>query len=117
MRGDWAPAVLRAAAPGRFIVLLMSDYAQRLCPGRKAQSGPGSRRRAVAGHVFEPVEVEVLDGASERHPVQDFRRAGVELVTRKVAQKICVLVGAGFQDGAIEIFVHQKMAQAPGSEN
>src|SRR5215469_17912142 len=88
-----------------------------LGPGREAQAGPGSGRRAIAGDVFEPAHIEVLERTRDRDPVQDLRAAGVQLVARQVLQERGILVGAGFEDGAVEILVHQKMAQAPGGEH
>src|SRR6266536_908411 len=88
-----------------------------LSPSREAQPGARAGGGAVAGDVFEPVEVEMLDRASERHPVEDFRAAGVELVAGEIAQERGVLVGAGLEDRAVEVLVHQEMAQAAGGEN
>ena len=36
----------------------------------------------------------------------------MELVARKGLQKLCILVGAGLEDDAVEILIDQKMAQA-----
>src|SRR3954465_12302775 len=77
-----------------------------LSPAREAQPRAGPGRRAIARHIFEPVEVEVLDRAGERDPVEDFRAAGMQLVARQRLQEFRVLVGASFQDGAIEFLVH-----------
>src|SRR5262245_51400541 len=84
----------------------------RLGPGGEAQSGTGAGRRAIARDILEPVEVEMFHGAGKRHPVEDFRAAGMELVARQVLQKGRILVGARLEDGVIEVFVHQEVAQA-----
>ena len=55
----------------------------------------------------------MLDRAGERDPIEDLRAAGIQLVARQVAQEFCVLVGAGLEDGAVEILVDQEMAQPP----
>src|SRR5262249_416937 len=47
------------------------NFTSRLRPGRETQSCSSSRRRPVAGHIFEPVEIEVLDRARDGDPVED----------------------------------------------
>src|SRR6516164_4361612 len=47
------------------------NVTSRLRPGRETQSCSSSRRRPIAGHIFEPVEVEVLDRARDGDPVED----------------------------------------------
>jgi len=37
----------------------------------------------------------------------------MQLVAWQVLQKVCILVGASFENAAIEIFVDQEMTQAP----
>src|SRR3954451_2529718 len=83
-----------------------------LRPAREAQAGACSSRRSVAGHIFEPVEIEVLDRASDRYPVQDLRRSGMQLVTRQRLEELRILVGAGLEDRAIEILIDQEVAQS-----
>src|SRR6476620_9630956 len=67
-------------------------------PGGEAQPGTGACRCAIARHVFEPVEVEVLERTCERDPVEDLRGAGLQLVARQILQVRGILVGAGLQD-------------------
>src|SRR5258708_5830195 len=91
---------------------LNPSYQRGLSPGREAQAGSGSGRRSVTRHIFEPVEVEMLDRACDRHPVQDLRRSGMQLVARQRLEELCVLIGAGLEDRAVEILVDQEVAQA-----
>src|SRR5262249_5684788 len=84
----------------------------RLRHGRKAQARAGTGRRAVARHIFEPVEIEVLGRAGERDPVEDLRPSGVELVARQVLQELRILVGERLEDSAVEFLVDQEVAQA-----
>src|SRR6516165_11461497 len=86
-------------------------------PSRKAQAGAGAGGRAIARNIFEPAQVEMLDRARDRNPVEDFRAAGMKLVARQLLQERRILVGASLEDGAVEILVHQEMAQAAGGEN
>ena len=39
-----------------------------LRPARETQAGAGAGRRAIAWHVFEPVEVEVLGSTGDADP-------------------------------------------------
>src|SRR5215470_11095131 len=94
-----------------------SETGRHSRPRREAQAGSGSGGRPVARDVLEPFEMQVLDGAGQCHPVEDFRAAGLQLVARKVLEEAGVLVGARLQDGAVELLVHQEMAQASGSRN
>src|SRR5262249_17632118 len=95
----------------------VSAMLMELRPGGEAQAGAGAGRRAIAGHIFEPVEVEVLDGAGERHPVENLRAAGMQLVARQVLQEASILIGAGLENGAVKILVDEKMAQSTGSRD
>ena len=52
----------------------------------------------------------MLGGAGDADPVEDFRAAGMQLVARQGLQEFGILVGAGLQDGAVEILIDQKMA-------
>src|SRR2546425_8350246 len=44
-----------------------------LSPRREAQAGAGAGGGAVARDVFEPVQVEMFDGAGQSDPVENFR--------------------------------------------
>ena len=55
----------------------------------------------------------MLERTGERDPVEDFRGAGLQLVARQVLQELGVLVGAGLQDCAVELFVDQEMRLSP----
>src|SRR5882724_8284563 len=93
----YRPAVVAAKA-GTY-----RDFTSHLRPAREAQACACSSRRSVARNIFEPVEVEVLDRARDRHPVQDLRRSGMQLVARQRLEELRVLVGAGLEDRAVEI--------------
>src|SRR2546425_5349490 len=80
-----------------------------LSPRREAQAGAGAGGGAVARNVFEPVQVEMLDGAGQSDPIENLRAPGVQLVARKVLQEAGVLAGAGLEDRAIEFLIHQEM--------
>src|SRR5690348_10620209 len=97
-----------------------SESASVICASRQrreAQSRAGAGRRAIARHVFEPVEIEMLGGAGERHPVEDLGRAGVEFIAWQVAQEVRVLVCDRLEDGAVEVLVDQEVAQATRREH
>jgi hypothetical protein len=83
-----------------------------LGPARKTQARASPCRGAIAGDVLKPVEVEMLGGAGNADPVENLRAAGVKLVARQILQELGILVGAGLEDGAVEILVDQKVAQA-----
>ena len=51
----------------------------------------------------------MLERTCERDPVEDLRGAGLQLVARQVLQVLGILVGAGFQDCLVELFVDQEM--------
>src|SRR5579862_5378945 len=53
-----------------------------LVPMRKAETHARQRVRPVAGHVGDPVQIEVLDRACRRDPVSDLGRAADQLVER-----------------------------------
>src|SRR6202012_765873 len=91
---------------------LASDAVVKLRPACKAQSRAGASRSAIARHIFEPIQVEMLAGAGNADPVEDFRTAGVKLVARQVLQKVGILVGACLENGAVEILIDQEMAHA-----
>src|SRR5712671_4904800 len=88
-----------------------------LSPRRKAHPGSGSGWSAVAWDVFEPVEADALGGARDRDPVEDFRRAGMELAAGQGLQEGAVLVGERLEDGAVELLIHQEVAQAPRGQH
>src|SRR6516165_9679698 len=61
----------RLARPSSARKRTRRNFTSRLRPARETQSCSSSRRRPVAGHIFEPVEIEVLDRARDGDPVED----------------------------------------------
>src|SRR5262249_47462660 len=86
-------------------------------PGGEAQTRSGARRRAVAGHVFEPVEFELLKRACYRNPVEDLRTAGMELVPRQALQERGVLVSERLEDRAVKFLVYEEVTQTAVCED
>src|SRR6266446_655905 len=72
-----------------------------LRPGREAQAGSGTGGRSVTRNIFKPIEIEVLDRACDRYPIEDFRRSGMQLVARQRLEELRILVGASLEDRAV----------------
>ena len=51
----------------------------------------------------------MLASAGDADPVENFRATGMQFVARQMLQERSVTVGAGLENGAVEILVDQKM--------
>ena len=84
----------------------------------EATSSP-FRCRPACGNPEHIRTSSCRDARPRRHrdPIQDLRAAGMKLVPGQALQERRILVGAGLEDGPVEILVHQEMAQPAGGQH
>ena len=74
-------------------------------PTCKAQARARSGRRAIAGEVVHPVEIEMFERTGGADPVADLGAAGLELRARHGLQRLRVLFAQRPDELAVERLV------------
>src|SRR4029079_15777430 len=83
----------------------------RSMPVRKAQPDACQRARAVAWHIRDPVELEILHRRGDRDPVADFGGTAEQLPRRQRLQGGMILPSQRLEHLAVQLLVHQKVAE------
>ena len=81
-------------------------------PHGKGRAHPSSCGCAAQAVIAVPSQRQGFDGTRSHHPVEDFRRARIQCPTRQIAQSLMIATLQGSQNGLIEGFVDDEVAQS-----
>ena len=82
-----------------------------LLPDREGHPDAGAGLGPVGRDVVHQAHRQVLGRAGRRDPVADLGVAGFELRRRQRAQRLAVLLGEQVEDVAVQLLVHEEVAE------
>src|SRR5690349_1529558 len=86
-------------------------------PQSETHAAAGARGGAIARDILLPDVRKVAGGAGDRDPIANFRRTGLQLLSRNRGQRLSVVTLTRIEHAAVERLVHGEMAQAAGGED
>src|SRR5882724_12677332 len=106
-----APEPAAGSRPGR-----RGTAARRSSPCGESESDARSGRSAIRRRVGNPGQVEAGGGARRHDPVAYLGASRLQPPGIESGEEIEVLFPECFDDGAVELFLDDEMAQTPGGE-